>query len=78
VGDGVSTATKAFRRVHNRVSDELKTLPVGTAVVVLKDDGTELQTVTRGEPWKMCGTWMVAVLGISGCYALCRIKKVKA
>jgi hypothetical protein len=47
--------------------------PIGTTVTVTKDDGTTLATATRSAPWKLCGTWVVMVDGISGGYALARV-----
>lgn len=47
--------------------------PIGTAVTVTKDDGSALATVTRSAPWRLGGTWVLMVEGISGGYALARI-----
>lgn len=49
-------------------------LAIGTPVLVRRDDGTLLDTVTRSEPWQLGGgTWVVAVQGIAGGYALSRV-----
>lgn len=49
--------------------------PIGTAVIVTRDDGRELTTKTRSEPWELCGTPVIMVDGISGGYALERVRK---
>ena len=56
--------------------------PIGTAVVVLRDNGNELHTKTRSEAWTLdSGHDVVKVHGIAGGYKLERIapdKKKKA
>jgi hypothetical protein len=47
--------------------------PIGQAVTVTKDDGSQIATKTRCAPWKLGGTWVVMVDGISGGYALARV-----
>ena len=47
--------------------------PIGTAVTVTKDDGTQVDTVTRSAPWRLGSTWVLLVEGISGGYALARM-----
>jgi len=48
--------------------------PVGTAVIVRKDDGSHFHTKTRSMPWLLSGhTAVILVEGISGCYALERL-----
>jgi hypothetical protein len=46
---------------------------IGQAVTVTRDDGSHLSTMTRSAPWKLGGTWVVMVAGISGGYALARV-----
>ncbi|HNP80165.1 MAG TPA: hypothetical protein PKN47_01780 [Nitrospira sp.] len=49
--------------------------PVGTAVVVTLDDGSQLHTTTCSEPWQLGhGEWVVKVAGIGGGYALKRVR----
>jgi hypothetical protein len=49
--------------------------PVGTEVVVTRDDGTELRTATRSEAWTLGGGQaVVKVAGISGGYSLDRVR----
>lgn len=50
-----------------------KSYPEGTPVIVTRDNGDKLETVTRSVAWSMCGTPVVMVKGISGCYALERV-----
>lgn len=49
--------------------------PVGTSVLVLRDQNREiLVTRTRADPWQLGhGAWVVAVDGISGGYSLDRV-----
>lgn len=47
--------------------------PIGTPVMVTKDDGERVPTRTRSGPWQLGGTWVLLVDGISGGYALARI-----
>ena len=47
--------------------------PEGTPVIVTRDNGDKLETVTRSVAWSLCGTAVVMVKGISGGYALERV-----
>ena len=47
--------------------------PIGTAVTVTKDDGTQVETHTRSTPWRLGDTWVILLDGISGGYALARV-----
>jgi hypothetical protein len=52
--------------------------PVGIAVVVTLDDGSQFQTATRSEPWQLGhGEWVVLVDGIVGGYVLRRVRPVR-
>jgi hypothetical protein len=65
-----------YIRRQERIFSEWGDTPIGTAVTVEKDDGTEVQTKTRSKAWMLAGhTAVVMVEGITGCYALERIKK---
>jgi hypothetical protein len=56
--------------------EEWKDVPEGTPVIVTKDDKSEFHTKTRSIPWLMGGhTAMIMVDGISGGYALERVRK---
>jgi hypothetical protein len=44
--------------------------PEGTPVIVTRDNGDKLETVTRSEAWELCGSAVVMVKDISGGYAL--------
>ena len=51
--------------------------PVGTPVIVTKDDDTEIRTVTTHEATMLGGHTAVAWLkDISGCYSLDRVRAV--
>lgn len=52
--------------------------PVGTEVIVTRDDGSELRTRTRSVAWNICGHASVLVEGISGGYLLARVRPVPA
>ena len=53
-----------------------ESVPVGSDVIVTKDDGTELRTKTRSEAWVVGDhTAIVKVDGISGGYNLSRIRR---
>lgn len=59
-----------------RLVDAWKNTPVGIAVVVTKDDGTEFRTTTRSDPWLLSGhTAVIMVVGIAGGYMLERVRK---
>lgn len=61
--------------VNRFVANWNKQNPVGTPVVVLRDNGERLETFTRSEAWVLAnGQAVVQVKGISGCYALDRVK----
>jgi hypothetical protein len=48
--------------------------PVGTPVIVTRDNGEKLETVTRSEAWQLgSGQAVISVKGISGCYSLHRV-----
>jgi hypothetical protein len=68
-----------------QLCEEWKDVPIGTEVIVTRDDGSELRTKTRSEPW-MLGversrnyaghTAVILVEGITGGYCLTRLRKV--
>lgn len=52
--------------------------PIGTAVEVTKDDRSVMETKTASEAWLLGGhTQVVMLAGISGCYALSRVRVTK-
>lgn len=54
-------------------------VPVGTAVVVTKDHGEQFPTRTRSLPYLLGdGSPVIMVEGITGCYALERVRQVSA
>lgn len=51
-----------------------ETVPIGTRVVVVRDNGDVLLTTTRSEPWRLGhGDLVVSVHGIAGGYAAWRV-----
>ena len=49
--------------------------PIGTAVILTKDDSSEVCTKTRSAPWILGGhTPVIMVEGIGGGYSLSRIR----
>jgi hypothetical protein len=53
--------------------------PVGTPVVVRRDDGSKFETTTRSMPWVLGhGATVILVDGISGGYSLDRVSVRRA
>lgn len=50
--------------------------PAGTAVIVVRGDGSELKTITRSNPWNTGGVqgWLVIVDGINQPYPIERVR----
>jgi hypothetical protein len=68
---------KCDRREVDALSIDLfnSVTPIGTEVIQVLDDGTERRTTTRSEAWMLGGhTPVVMLTGVSGCYALNRVK----
>lgn len=51
---------------------------VGTAVRVTKDNGMQIETRTRSAAYLLGGTAVIMLAGISGYYALSRVKAIEA
>ena len=65
--------------IHNKVTAEQLALQPGDEVIVTRDDGREEVRVVRGWPTKMGGhTWVLWLKGISGDFALCRVRPTAA
>lgn len=47
-------------------------VPVGSKVSVLRDDGRLEEHSTRSAPWMLCGTPVIMLTGITGGFALAR------
>jgi hypothetical protein len=64
-------------KVHNDVTEEQKSIKLGDAVIVTKDDGTKVETNARSDPFQANGSdlWVIFLKGISGYYALSRVVK---
>jgi hypothetical protein len=61
--------------IHSDVSDGQIYLAEGDPVEVLRDDGTREDREVKYAPWQLGdGTWVVGLRGISGGYALCRVR----
>jgi hypothetical protein len=69
-GENVNKKSRKDIEIINRWNEKY---PEGTRVIVTRDNGDKLETVTRSVAWSMCGTPVVSVKGISGCYALERV-----
>jgi hypothetical protein len=61
--------------------EKWKSVPEGTPVIVIKDDGTEVKTKTRSIPWMLGSssrgpghTAVIMVEGITGGYGLWRVR----
>jgi len=57
------------------VEDFNKSCPVGTAVIVTTDSGEKINTTVFAPAYEMCGSAVVYLTGISGCYDLERVIK---
>lgn len=55
--------------------DRAKRWPMGQPVFVRKDDGSDVATRTRSAPWRLCGVWVILLDGISGGYAVARVRE---
>ncbi len=62
-------------RIAQADLDRAKRWSIGQPVTVAKDDGSLVETVTRSTPWKLGGTWVILVHGVTGGYALARVKE---
>lgn len=61
---------------QKRLVERWKDTPVGTEVLVRKDDGTEVATRTRSGPELLGGhTAVIWLEGIGGCYSLGRVRR---
>ncbi len=65
---------KKSQKDVDMVNDWNEKYPEGTPVTVTRDNGETLETVTRSVAWSMCGSAVVMVKGISGCYSLERVR----
>lgn len=69
------------QELHLALVDRWKNVPIGTLVILTKDDGTEFHTKIRSEPWMLGAscrdkghTAVIKVEGITGGYGLWRIR----
>lgn len=67
--------------LHLLLMDRWKDVPIGTPVILTKDDGSEFETKTRSGPWMLGAscrdkghTAVIKVEGITGGYGLWRIR----
>jgi len=64
--------------IDNQVAVFNKAFAVGDTVLVERDNGETLETITRSEAWNLSGhSAVVQLKGISGCYAIKRVKPVE-
>ncbi len=67
----------SLRTLEKRCADFNSANPIGTKVLVKRDDGNNLITVTRSAAYVLSGhTAVIFVEGISGCYDLSRVDPV--
>jgi len=65
-----------YVKQQQKIFDAWGQVPIGTPVIVEKDDGTEIETTTRSEAQMLSGhTAVIWLTGVSGCYALERVRK---
>ena len=68
-------ARKQYGRESAKVEKFNADNPVGTKVVVIMDDESRQETMTRSEAWVLCDhTAVVQLDGMAGCYLLDRVK----
>lgn len=64
-----------IKRQEKLVREWNEKYPVGTPVIVTKDDETEIRTLTRSKATMLGGhTAVVWIEGITGCYDLERVR----
>lgn len=64
-------------RRQKELADLWSQVPIGTPVLVKKDDGSIFTTRTRSAGWLLSGhSAVIMVEGISGAYSLERIQRV--
>lgn len=74
--DGAARCNECAAEESRRYLAKAKALPNGTPCLVTRDDGSILHSVTRSDPWELgSGQWVVRVEGISGGYAVERVRK---
>ncbi len=65
----------SFLAKQKQLVAQWEDVPIGTAVIVTKDDGTEVATTTRSHGQMLGGhTPVIWVDGIAGCYLLERVR----
>ena len=70
-------ATFDTSRTIDSPQDWNKGNPIGTSVIVTRDDQEEIQTKTRSSAWLIGSIPVIQIEGIAGCYALGRVRRVK-
>lgn len=64
------------QKANQKLVDAWKDVPTGTPVIVTKDAGEEVSTKTASGPFLLGGhTACIMLEGISGAYALSRVRK---
>lgn len=65
--------------IHNDVTPEQLALQPGDHVIRTDDRGDEAEFVVKYPPEKLGGDWWVVwLVGVSGCYALCRCRPLSS
>lgn len=79
MNDELTSTALNVRRLSQADCDRWNSAnPIGTRVIVTKDDGSEVAGATRTEAWMANGQIAVVMVhGISGYYALCRVRRVQ-
>ena len=69
---------ESIRQKNKRIVDFNSKVPIGTPVIVTKDNGEEIKTTTRSDAQLLGGHTPVVFLDrMSGCYALNRVRVVE-
>lgn len=71
--EGQNMKKKQIYDPQKKVDEWNNKHPVGTKVIVTKDDGKKIHTTTTAPCSVMCGTIVIWLKDISGCYELERV-----
>ncbi len=75
----MTRADRKAKKLQTQCDEFNASAPIGTEVLVKKDSGENVITKTRSEAQVLSGhTAVIWLEGISGCYLLDRVSKVKA
>lgn len=66
------------RHMQAAIEEYNRAVPIGTEVIVTKDDGKKIRTKTRSAAWVLGGhTPVIMIEGVTGCFLLDRIEIIE-